>query len=145
MCSLFSVFTLFYLILENMSNNVRNFVLLVIIWHLWRHSWFVHFSVATYCTWLSIFIILVCVCKEKWNIKELWNCNYDENSRENLLKKIWFRFQWYQKKNKQIFTSEKLYSWKFRSFYLMHLMHWSFLMFTAKYIIKKKKKITHSH
>ena len=30
MCSLFSVFTLFYLILENMSTNVRKFRILVI-------------------------------------------------------------------------------------------------------------------
>ena len=35
-CYLFSVFTLFYLILKNMSNNVGKFRFLCYIWHLWR-------------------------------------------------------------------------------------------------------------
>ena len=48
MCSLISVFTLFYLILENMSTNVRKFIFPCYIWHLWRRVWLVHLSVATY-------------------------------------------------------------------------------------------------
>ena len=36
MCCLFSVFTLFYLILKNMSNNGRKFRFPCYIWHLWR-------------------------------------------------------------------------------------------------------------
>ena len=36
MCSLVSVFTLFYLILENMSTNVRQFRFPCYIWHSWR-------------------------------------------------------------------------------------------------------------
>ena len=36
MCSLVSVFTLFYLMLENMSTNVRQFRFPCYIWHLWR-------------------------------------------------------------------------------------------------------------
>jgi len=51
MCSLFSVFALFYWILENMSTNVRKFSFPCYIWHLWRRVSLVHFSVATYCTW----------------------------------------------------------------------------------------------